>query len=255
MNKLMNKVAVVTGAASGIGSAITHLFLSEGASVFAIDRNEKRLDELKHQNILFEKKLMTFQMDLANDDEIVGLFDAVIHHFGRLDILINNAGIMDDFQPVGELEDDVWERVMKVNLDVPFKLMRNAMQIFLQQQSGNIVNVASVGGLYGGRAGAAYTTSKFGLIGLTKNTGYMYAKSGIRCNAIAPGGVNTHIGETIDFNKITPLVNDRIMSGMVLNPRMGEPEEIAAVALFLSSDDSRFVNAAVIVADGGWTAY
>jgi NAD(P)-dependent dehydrogenase (short-subunit alcohol dehydrogenase family) len=83
----------------------------------------------------------------------------------------------------------------------------------------------------------------------------MYAKSGIRCNAIAPGGVNTHIGETIDYNKISALANERIMSGMVLNPGMGEPEDIASVASFLASEEARFINGAVIVADGGWTAY
>ena len=136
-----------------------------------------------------------------------------------------------------------------------FRSMRNALKIFLQKQSGIIINIASVGGMQGGRAGAAYTASKFGLIGLTKNTGYLYAKSGIRCNAIAPGGVNTNISETIDYKKITPLINERIMSGLPLNPRMGEPEEIATVALFLASDDARFINASVIVADGGWTAY
>ena len=188
----------------------------------------------------------------VNSDKLI---DAVIRHFGRMDILVNNAGIMDNFDAAGDVSDEIWEKVMRVNLDVPLWLMRNSIPVFLKQRSGVIINIASIGGLYAGRAGAAYTTSKFGLIGLTKNTGYMYAKSGIRCNAIAPGGVNTHIGETIDYNKISSLANERIMSGMVLNPRMGEPEEIATVASFLASDEAAFINGAVIVADGGWTAY
>jgi NAD(P)-dependent dehydrogenase (short-subunit alcohol dehydrogenase family) len=108
----------------------------------------------------------------------------------------------------------MWRKVMQINLDGPFKAMRSAVKIFLQKGSGNIINVSSIGGLNGGRAGAAYTTSKHALIGLTKNTGYLYSKSGIRCNAIAPGAVATNIGDTIDFTKITPLVNDRIMSGI-----------------------------------------
>ena len=107
----------------------------------------------------------------------------------------------------------------------------------------------------GGRAGAAYTASKFALIGLTKNTGYLFAKKGIRCNAIAPGAVETHISETIDYSKLSEEIKDRIMPGLVLNPRTGKPIEIAKIALFLASEDSSFINGSVIVADEGWTAY
>lgn len=104
-------------------------------------------------------------------------------------------------------------------------------------------------------AGAVYTSSKHALIGLTKSTGYLYSKSGIRCNGIAPGAVNTSISETIDMTKITPLVQDRIMTGIALNPRTGESSEIAQAALFLASDDSSFVNAHILTVDGGWSAY
>ena len=149
----------------------------------------------------------------------------------------------------------MWERVMKINCEGPFKAMRSAVRVFLPKGAGIIINIASIGGINGARAGAAYTASKHALIGLTKNTGYMYAKSGIRCNAIAPGAVSTNIGDSIDYTKITPLVKDRIMPGMVLNPRTGEPTEIARVALFLACDDSSFVNATVITVDGGWEAY
>jgi len=156
---------------------------------------------------------------------------------------------------VGELDNTMWERVMKINCEGPFKAMRSAVRVFLPKGAGIIINIASIGGINGARAGAAYTASKHALIGLTKNTGYMYAKSGIRCNAIAPGAVSTNIGDSIDYTKITPLVKDRIMPGMVLNPRTGEPTEIARVALFLACDDSSFVNATVITVDGGWEAY
>jgi NAD(P)-dependent dehydrogenase (short-subunit alcohol dehydrogenase family) len=135
------------------------------------------------------------------------------------------------------------------------KAMRSALKIFLAKGSGSIVNIASIGGLYGARAGAAYTASKHALIGLTKNTGYIYAKTGIRCNAIAPGAVATNIADTIDMTRITALINDRIMAGMVLNAKTGEPADIAKAALFLASDDASFVNGAVLTADGGWTAY
>ena len=167
---------------------------------------------------------------------------------------MNNAGIMDNFQPVAEVDEQLMQRVMKINFEGPFKAMRWTCQHFLTKGSGNIINVSSIGGVKGGVAGAAYTSSKFALIGLSRNTGYMYAKSGIRCNVIAPGAVETNIAGTIDFSKITPLVQDRIMSGMVLNPRTGSSEEIAKAALFLASDDSSFVNGEVLVVDGGWTA-
>jgi NAD(P)-dependent dehydrogenase (short-subunit alcohol dehydrogenase family) len=127
------------------------------------------------------------------------------------------------------------------------------MPIFLAKKKGVIVNTASVGGLQGSRAGAAYTASKFAVVGLTKNIGFQYALSGIRCNAIAPGGVNTNIGKTI--NNPDKFGMERATSGSANNPRMGEPVEIANVALFLASDDSSFVNGTVITADSGWTAY
>lgn len=255
MKTLMNQVAVITGAGSGMGKAIAKLFASEGCSVIAADINPERLEELKREITEQKGTITTITANMANEADIENMIDCAVRTYGTLDILVNNAGIMDNFEPVAEVENALWEKVMKINLDGPFKAMRSALKIFLAKGKGNIINISSVGGLKGGAAGAAYTTSKHGIIGLTKNTGYMYSKSGIRCNAIAPGAVNTRISETIDYSKITPLVNDRIMAGMALNPRTGEPAEIAQVALFLASEASGFINAQVLVADGGWSAY
>lgn len=255
MKKLDKKVSVITGAGSGMGWAIALLFAAEGSKVVATDIDQKRLDALKIEINEKGGEVTTLIANVAKEEDIENMISVAVSTYGTLDILVNNAGIMDHFAPVAEVDNAMWEKVMKVNVEGPFKAMRSALKIFLQKGSGVIVNIASVGGLNGARAGAAYTTSKHAVIGLTKNTGYMYAKTGIRCNAIAPGAVNTNIGETIDFSKITPLVNDRIMPGMALNPRTGEPNEIAKAALFLASDDSSFVNAAVVVVDGGWSAY
>lgn len=255
MKKLDGKVCIVTGAGSGMGKAIAVLFAEEGAHVVAADINTERLELLKSEIAKNGGSISVVKTNMANEEEIERMISAAVNTFGTLDILVNNAGIMDNFAPVGETDNATWEKVMKVNLDGPFKAMRSAVKIFLEKKQGIIINICSIGGLKGGVAGSAYTTSKHALIGLTRNTGYLYSKSGIRCNAIAPGAVSTNIGETIDMTKITPLVNDRIMSGLVLNPRTGESAEIARVALFLASDDSSFVNGAVIVADGGWTAY
>ncbi|HEU0109991.1 MAG TPA: glucose 1-dehydrogenase [Flavisolibacter sp.] len=255
MKKLENKISIVTGAGSGIGKAIAKLFASENSRVIAADINEARLAELEKEISQAGGQITTVVANMAIEEDIEKMIQLAVTNYGSLDILVNNAGIMDHFAPVAEVDNAMWEKVMKINLEGPFKAMRSALKIFLAKGSGVIINIASIGGLKGGVAGAVYTTSKYGLIGLTKNTGYMYSKSGIRCNAIAPGAVQTNIGDTIDMTKITPLIEDRIMAGMVLNPRTGDPSEIAKAALFLASEDASFVNGEVLVVDGGWTAY
>ncbi|MCE2789462.1 MAG: SDR family oxidoreductase [Saprospiraceae bacterium] len=255
MKKFENKVVIITGAGAGMGKAMVSLFAQEGGKIVAADISQERLDHLAKEMLDAGFPITTVLANMAIESEIDHMVDVAINTYGTIDVLINNAGIMDHFAPAGEVDNDTWDRVMSVNLDGPFKAMRKALSIFLPKNSGNIINICSIGGIKGGVAGAAYTTSKHGLIGLTKNTGYMYGKTGIRCNAIAPGAVNTSIAETIDYSKITPLVQDRIMSGLVLNPRTGNPEEIARLALFLASDDASFITGAVYVADGGWSAY
>lgn len=255
MKRLENKVAIVTGAASGLGRTIALLYASEGAKVVAADVNEKNLNILKDEIISNKGIITTVITNMANEVDIVNMMKVAIDTYGTVDILVNNAGVMDDFSPVGDVTDQMWERVMAINLNGPFIAMRSVIKIMLEKKSGVIINISSIGGVQGARAGAAYTASKHAIIGLTKNTGYVYAKSGIRCNAIAPGAMETNIAATIDFTKISALVNERIMPGMVLNPRAANPTEVANIALFLATEDASFINGAVIVADGGWTAY
>jgi NAD(P)-dependent dehydrogenase (short-subunit alcohol dehydrogenase family) len=255
MKKLENKVAIITGAGAGMGKAIALLFVNNGCKVIAADINQDRLNTLGTEVKKMGGIITTIKANMSNEVDVDAMINLAKSTYGTLHILVNNAGVMDNFQPVGEVDNETWDHVMKVNVDGPFKAMRAAIKIFMENGSGNIINIASIGGLKGGVAGAAYTTSKHALIGLTKNTGHMYAKTGIRCNAIAPGAVATSIGETIDMTKITPMVQDRIMTGMALNPRIGEPNEIAAAALFLASDDASFINGTVLVVDGGWSSY
>lgn len=255
MKKLAGKTAIVTGAGSGMGKAIAQLFAAEGCNVVATDIQQQRLTTLQTEIKAIGGEVTTLVADMAVEEDIERMMATAVAAYGTLDILINNAGIMDHFAPVAELDNTMWEKVMNINVTGPMKAMRSALKIFLAKGSGSIVNIASIGGLYGARAGAAYTASKHALIGLTKNTGYIYAKTGIRCNAIAPGAVATNIADTIDMTRITALITDRIMAGMVLNAKTGEPADIAKAALFLASDDASFVNGAVLTADGGWTAY
>ena len=253
--KLQNKTAIVTGAGAGLGKAITVLFAKAGCKVLAADIHPDRLEALKQSLKSEGVTIEICVVDVSKKSSVDAMIQQAITQFKTLDILINNAGVMDNFAPVAECDETTWNRVMNINLNGVYYAMQSAIPHMLANGKGSIVNVASIGGLFGARAGAAYTTSKHAVIGLTKNTGYMYAKLGIRCNAIAPGAMETQIAESMDMSKITALVNERIMPGMALNPRTSNPMEVANVALFLASDDASFVNASVVTADGGWSAY
>ena len=251
--KLAGKVAVVTGAASGMGKAIAELFAAEGAKVVATDVNVEGVEAVVRGIEERGGSAAALRVNVASEEDVQRMIDTAVERFGTLDILVNNAGIMDNFVPAGEVTDELWEKIFAVNTTGPMRAIRKALSIFTEKKSGVIVNIASIGGLNGSRAGAAYTASKHAVIGLTKNVGYQYASQGIRCNAIAPGGVNTNIGATMTAPN--PFGMEQAMKGIGANPRAGESEEIAKVALFLASDDASFVNGAVLVADAGWTAY
>ena len=252
MKKLENKIALVTGAGSGIGRSIAKLFAQEGATVVVCDLQEKELDKVVEEIKSEGGKVKGIFCDLSREDNIKHLFQKCVEEFNRVDFLINNAGVLDDFLPITEISTERWEHVMNVNLTACFHTCRAALTLMLNEKKGVIVNIASVGGLFGARAGVAYTSSKHGLIGLTKNIGFYYAKLGIRCNAIAPGGINTHISQDM---KPSAFGYERSISGIQTMPRSGDPKEIASIALFLCTEDASLINGSVITADGGWTAY
>ena len=251
---LKDKVAVVTGGASGMGKEISKIFASRGSSVVVADINlagaQITVDEIVGKG----GNAVAIKTDVSVIAETDAMIDLAVEKYGKLDILVNNAGVMDDFGPVGELTEAAWNRIWKINTSSVVFGSKKAVNIFLKQGSkGAIVNIASVGGLFGARAGVAYTASKHAVIGITKNTAYVYGDKGIRCNAIAPGGVKTNIGQSMQ--SINQFGMERSGKGMSVMIRMGEAVEIAHVALFLASDVSSFVNGAVITVDGGWTAY
>lgn len=252
MNSLNEKIALITGAGSGIGKAIAILFAREGAKVVLADINQPNLEAVATEIKYAGGVAAIFASDVSRSADVKLLFDFTLRTFGSLDILVNNAGVMDNFTPVDSVSDELWKHIMAVNLDGPFYTCREAVKLFLKKGNGRIINIASIGGLFGGRAGAAYTVSKHGLIGLTKNIGYQYANKGIRCNAIAPGGVNTNITHGMDPH---PFGYDRMNAGTGNIPESAQPPAIAELALYLASESSGFVNGAVMVADGGWTAY
>lgn len=252
--KLQGKSAVITGAASGMGKAMAILFAQEGAKVVVADMNGAAIDEAVTEITAAGGQAVGVVANVTKEEDIRSMIDKAVSKFGTLDVLVNNAGIMDNFVAAGNLTDELWNRVIDVNLTGPMRAIRYALPIMMQQGKGVIVNTASVGGLFGSRAGAAYTAAKHGVVGLTKNVGFQYAKSGIRCNGIAPGGVATNIGTSITAPD--PFGMAALNDGLKLaRGDAADPSKIATVALFLASDDSSFLNGTIITADGGWTAY
>ncbi|WP_317431313.1 SDR family NAD(P)-dependent oxidoreductase [Parolsenella catena] len=249
------KSVVVTGASSGMGRQIAYDFAKEGATVVAVARRQERLAELAAQVEAdgLPGKILPFVGDVSSRETNDAMIDFAVEQTGKLDVLVNNAGIMDGFEPIGDISDERWEKVFAVNVNGPMYAMRKAVQVMLGQESrGNIVNVASIGGTNGARAGAAYTASKHALVGMTENTGYMYAHEGIRCNAICPGGVKTEIaGSMMADAGINQFGMGRSMAGLDGEIRQAEPEELAAAVLFAASDEASFMTGACVKVDGG----
>jgi NAD(P)-dependent dehydrogenase (short-subunit alcohol dehydrogenase family) len=185
--RLPEKVVVITGAASGMGRAMAERFAAEGASVVAGDWHAQRLEETVASIRNGGGTITAAQGDIADKQTAEHLVELAVTTYGRLDVLCNNAGVADYMQGVGELSDDIWRRVLSIDLDGPMFTTRRAIPTMIAQGGGSIINVASTAGISGGSAGAAYTAAKHALVGLTRNTAWMYAEKGIRCNAICPG--------------------------------------------------------------------
>lgn len=244
------KSIVVTGASSGMGRRIALDFAAEGATVVAVARRKERLEQLAQESEGLAGKILAYPGDISSQEVNEGMIDFAVQQCGKIDVLVNNAGIMDEFKPIGEVDNDQWEKVMKVNLEGPMYAMRKAVQVMCgQENGGNIVNVASIGGVRGSRAGAAYTASKHALVGLTENTAFMYVGNKIRCNVVCPGGVETEVMDS--QTNISQFGVARVMAGLDTSIPSGKPEDISSTVLFVASDDAKFMNGSTIVVDGG----
>ena len=252
--RLKDKVAVITGAGSGMGRAMANLFSSEGAKIVAAEWNAESLDAVVAEIRAAGGEVVGVQGNVALEADDAKIIETAVATFGTVDVLCNNAGVMDVNQAVGEVTNEMWERVLGVNLNGPMFLSRLAVPIMSAKGSGSIVNTASVAGVSGAAAGVAYTVSKHGIIGLTRNTAWVYGPSGVRCNAIAAGAVQTNIMQSVDPTKMYPTGSARYQLYYGCIPAQLEAIDIANLALFLASDDARYINGAIIPADAGWTA-
>lgn len=248
--RFTGKTAIVTGASSGMGHAIALDFAKEGATVIAVARRKERLEALAKEAKGMEGKIIPFAGDITSKELAESMIDFAVKQGGKIDILVNNAGVMDEFKPIDELTDELWDKVMDTNLNGPVMSMRKAVRVMLKQETGgNIINIASIGGVCGARAGVAYTASKHAIVGITKNIAFMYAKRGIRCNVICPGGIETEV-----MNSQTDISESgmaRVMEGLDISIAPGKARDISAAALFLASEDAKFINGATVVVDGG----
>lgn len=252
--RLKDRIAVVTGAGSGIGLDTARRFAAEGARVVASDWHTDRLNAAVDEIRAAGGDIAGISGDIGDQQTAEALISSAIETHGRVDVLVNNAGVMDFMQGVGELSDDIWRKVMRINVDGPMFTMRKTVPQMVSQGGGSIINVASVGGIGGGAAGAAYTASKHALVGLTRNTAWVYAKQGVRCNAVCPGGVRTNIVESMAPERLDQVGAARAGLFATLMPEMLDPQSVADLILFLASSESRSINGAIIPIDLGWTA-
>jgi NAD(P)-dependent dehydrogenase (short-subunit alcohol dehydrogenase family) len=242
--RFTGKTVIVTGAGSGIGRATASRVAREGGRVIAVDISQERLETFKAS--LPEADITLVTADITDDD---GVRTTVAAAGDTIDALANVAGIMDNMTPLHEMSDAVWNRVMGVNLLAMMKLSRAVLPKMLARNKGAIVNVGSEASLRGSAAGAAYTTSKHAVVGLSKSMAFMYGPSGIRTNVVAPGGVITNIEARYE----STLGEERVNSALATMPLPVNGDALAASITFLLSDDGVNINGAVLPSDGGWS--
>ncbi len=246
---LTGKVALVTGASKGIGKSIAQAFGQKGAKVVISSRKQEALDEVATEFNSEGIEVLAVAANIGNGQSMVDLVNKANSHFGGVDILVNNAAANPSFGPVQHTDADVFDKIMNVNVKGPFELAKLIYPIMKERGGGSIINISSIGGLSPEAMLGIYSVSKSAIISLTKVLGKEWGRVGIRANVICPGLIQTKFSEAL-------WSNEEVMNAFMKElpaQRVGQPEEIASLALFLAAEAGSYCTGAVFTADGGYT--
>ena len=249
--KFQDRVAFITGAGSGMGRAMAEEFAAEGARVVVVDVREETAEATVARIPGGADVALAVQADVSSEDAVQAAVDRALETFGRVDIVCNNAGVLDDYATGGDTSTELWNRIIGVNLNGPFFVSRAVLPHMLGRGKGVIINTASISSFIAGGGGAAYTASKHGVLGLTREMAFEYGGKGIRINAICPGPIHTGMTDHL----LTPEGRNEHVDAVIAGTpagRWGKPVEIARLATYLASDDADFVHGSAYVMDGGW---
>ena len=246
---MAGNVVVVTGAGSGMGKSMVEEFTAAGARVAALDINEAKAKEVV-ASLDNPDQAVAVAVDISSEESVTAAVAQVIDWSGRVDVLCNNAGIIDSFRPAHEISLEEWNRNLAVNLTGPFLMARAVIPAMLSRAKGVIINTASIASFSAAGGGTAYTAAKHGVIGLTRQLTFDYGRLGIRVNAICPGATLTGLTMPEGGSDTLPDSEPEIMRTPA--QRWGKPVEIARLALYLAGDDAAFIHGTSVVIDGGW---